>query len=170
VVLVENGPAAHRAFLKEIAREAPARDVIRVASGGRPRDGQGLPASGRDPGTVSVSRFSPDELVAGARVADPSGAWLVYADASYPSWRASIDGIETPVSEANLAFKAVWVPSGEHLVRFSFGNRLGLLASWGLAAFGATYGLALMAGLGLCLAGAPSVAGESRASNPGAVG
>jgi hypothetical protein len=131
--------------------------VIRVASGRKPYEGQGSPAEGDGAGTVSVTSFSPNELAAEARVTRSPGAWLVYADAAYPGWRASLDGVEVPIAEANLAFKAVWVPSGEHVVRFSFGSRLGRLASWALAAFGATYGLALLVGLGLCLAGAPVV-------------
>jgi len=167
-LLVESGPAARRAFLKEVERDRPWRDVIRVASGGRPSASQGSTLDGSDAGTVSVTSFSPDELVAETHVAGSTGAWLVYADAADPGWRASIDGLEIPIAEANLAFKAVWVPSGEHVVRFSFGDGLGRLASWSLAVFGAAYGLALLVGLGLCLAGARPRGGDAMRVEGGA--
>lgn len=46
--------------------------------------------------------------------------FLVYADTYHPGWKAFLDGDPVPVYEANLAFKAVYVPKGQHLVRFRF--------------------------------------------------
>lgn len=45
---------------------------------------------------------------------------LLYTDAMYPGWRASIDGATAPLLKANDVFKAVEVPQGEHTIRFEF--------------------------------------------------
>jgi hypothetical protein len=71
-------------------------------------------------GSVEVSRFTLGELVAEVEVTAADGAWLLYADAWHPDWRASVNGAPAAVHEANLAFKAVRVPSGRSTVRFWF--------------------------------------------------
>ena len=100
-------------------------------------------------GTVQVTQFTLNELAAQTHVAVPDGAWLVYADTFRPGWRAMVDGRDTPVTETNLAFKPVWLPSGDHVVRFWYRPGLSYYASYALAAFGLACGLALLAGLGV---------------------
>lgn len=76
-----------------------------------------------------------------------SGGVLVLADAYYPGWRASLDGQEAPIWPANVAFRAVALPPGDHRVEFWYDPpsfRIGLALS-GLA-LGT---LIAMAGLGL---------------------
>lgn len=51
--------------------------------------------------------------------ADAAG-YLVLADAYYPGWTATVDGVAVPIHRANYAFRAVYVPAGEHIVRFEF--------------------------------------------------
>jgi Bacterial membrane protein YfhO len=46
--------------------------------------------------------------------------WLILSDVWYPGWRATIDGIEVPVEKADYLFRGVAVPTGEHLIRFSY--------------------------------------------------
>jgi Bacterial membrane protein YfhO len=72
-------------------------------------------------------------------VDSPVDAYLVVAESFYPGWNASIDGNSVPVAEANLAFQAVRVPVGKHVVVFSFFPQSLLL---GLGA--ATAGLAVL--------------------------
>ncbi len=69
-------------------------------------------------------------------VDSPGGGFLVLLDNWHPAWRASVDGIPAPVLRADVAFRAVRVGPGRHLVRFSFespafawGVRLSL-AAW----------------------------------------
>ncbi len=51
----------------------------------------------------------------------PMRKFLVFNDGYYPGWHASINGKETPLYRANIAFKGLWVPSGKQEVEFRFG-------------------------------------------------
>lgn len=46
--------------------------------------------------------------------------FLVLADTYAPGWTVSIDNVPAEILNANLAFKSVAVPAGDHLVRFSY--------------------------------------------------
>jgi hypothetical protein len=46
--------------------------------------------------------------------------YLILADSFYPGWQATVDGAEAPILAANLAFRAVRVPAGEHRVSFRY--------------------------------------------------
>lgn len=65
---------------------------------------------------VTVERYAMDGLSAIVRVEQPGGSWLIYTDAWTPNWRATVDGAARPVRRADLAFKAVHIPQGEHRV------------------------------------------------------
>jgi hypothetical protein len=61
-------------------------------------------------------------------------SYLVLSDSWYPDWVATVDGQEAPIERANLLFRAVKVPAGEHLVEFRYGPRsvrTGMLVSGG---------------------------------------
>jgi len=52
---------------------------------------------------------------------DHSGDGLLFiSDSFYPGWKAFIDGKETKIYRANYAFRAVFLPSGKHTVRFIY--------------------------------------------------
>jgi len=46
--------------------------------------------------------------------------WLVLFDSYYPGWRAAVDGKEAPIRRANVFFRAVAAPAGEHTVEFRY--------------------------------------------------
>jgi len=46
--------------------------------------------------------------------------FLLLSDAYYPGWRARLDGQEETVYRADYLFRAVLVPSGQHVVEFTF--------------------------------------------------
>ncbi len=48
--------------------------------------------------------------------------FLVYNDCYNSAWQAFIDRKKTQVYRANFAFKGVWVPPGEHVVFFRYGE------------------------------------------------
>jgi hypothetical protein len=74
--------------------------------------------------------------------------YVVVADAFDPGWRASVDGAAAPVLRANVAFRAVPVPAGRHVVEMVYrppaaarGVVLALLTLAGLAAAAVTAAL-----------------------------
>jgi hypothetical protein len=73
----------------------------------------------------------------------PCDAWLFVADANYPGWEATVNGIERPVFTAQVLGKAVQLRTGTNDVSIRFAPRT---FYWGAA----ITGLALMALL--CLA------------------
>ncbi len=46
--------------------------------------------------------------------------YLVLNDLWHPWWEATVNGAEAPILKANVMFRAVRVPAGEHTVRFAF--------------------------------------------------
>lgn len=50
----------------------------------------------------------------------PGPRVLAFLDATYPGWKAYVDGTPAPILPANDVFKAVAVPAGSHTVRFVF--------------------------------------------------
>jgi len=46
--------------------------------------------------------------------------WVVLHDVWHPWWRATINGQPAPLLRANVIFRAVRVPAGEHRVVFEF--------------------------------------------------
>jgi hypothetical protein len=76
---------------------------------------------------AEIVSYAPERVEVRTRSA--AAGVLVLADAFYPGWRATVDGRETPIYPANVLYRAVPLPAGEHTVIFTFtptGWRLGL--------------------------------------------
>ena len=71
--------------------------------------------------TAKIVRYE-NELVTIATLAD-SEAILVLADSYYPGWKAFVDGREEIIRRANLFFRAVPLPPGNHTVEFRYEPR-----------------------------------------------
>jgi hypothetical protein len=109
-----------------------------------------LPA-GVDPPSMrySIGSFNANRLDLDVEVNRGSaGGWLVYADAFDPLWKAYVNGRETPLLEANLAFKAIYVPEGKNAVSFKFENYRQKYAMVWLILVGICLSLCCIAGLG----------------------
>jgi hypothetical protein len=50
----------------------------------------------------------------------PAGGWVVLNDLWQPWWFAEVDGKAAELLRANVLFRAVQVPAGRHIVRFTF--------------------------------------------------
>jgi hypothetical protein len=57
-------------------------------------------------------------------------AILYIAEAYHPSWRAELDGKEVEILKANLAFRAIEVPQGEHSIFMWFDGRDVVIGSY----------------------------------------
>ena len=108
--------------------------------------GSGDPAGALAGDEVEVLSYEPERIVISANLAEEG--YLVLTDAYYPGWRALTDGLETPIYRANLLFRAVYLPAGQHRVEFIYdptsfklGAAISLTALLGLAA-----GLAVLTG------------------------
>ncbi len=67
---------------------------------------------------AEITRYSPDQVE--VSVGGESAGLLVLSDTYYPGWRVSIDGRETQLLRVNYALRGVYVPKGDHQVRFYF--------------------------------------------------
>jgi len=81
----------------------------------------------RRDGSVSIARYANTEVVIDAD--SPDGGLVVLNDIFHPWWGATVDGKPVPVMRANVLFRAVAVPPGRHVVRFTFQPFRGALAS-----------------------------------------
>jgi hypothetical protein len=75
-------------------------------------------AGGAAVGEARILRYANTDIVVEAD--SLSGGILVLNDVWHPWWRATIDGNEAEILKANVLFRAVVVPAGRHMVRFSF--------------------------------------------------
>jgi hypothetical protein len=85
----------------------PAREVILA-------DAETVSAPPSPPGRCRVIRWSPDRMTLEADMDRPGHVVLV--DTYDPGWRTSVDGQPVPLLRANVAFRAVAVPAGRHVI------------------------------------------------------
>jgi hypothetical protein len=80
-------------------------------------------------GTATIERYHPEEVR--VRVDTPQPALLVLLDAFDDGWRATLDnGSEIPIMRANTLVRAVAVPTGHHVVTFSYHTPLLKVGAW----------------------------------------
>ncbi|HUJ68919.1 MAG TPA: YfhO family protein [Syntrophorhabdales bacterium] len=72
-------------------------------------------------GQAWLVSYKPNRVEAGYEA--DSGCLLYLSDTYYPGWRAYVDGRQTPIYRANLAFRAIEVPKGRHEVVFVYSPR-----------------------------------------------
>jgi hypothetical protein len=69
-------------------------------------------------GDAWIMSYEPEKIVIGAE--SELNSLLMLTDANYPGWKATIDGVSTSIYEADILFRGVFVPAGEHIVEFTF--------------------------------------------------
>lgn len=78
------------------------------------------------PADESVCAYAPARIVkySGSEVivqsAQSCAGWLVLTDSYFPGWLAFIDEKDAPLYRANYNFRAIYVPAGEHTIRFKY--------------------------------------------------
>jgi hypothetical protein len=68
----------------------------------------------------AVERFDANNLELAVNNTTGAPVWMLFSDVWHPGWRATVDGREVPVRRADLAYKAVELPSGQTRVHFRF--------------------------------------------------
>jgi hypothetical protein len=108
-VVVAEGDAALAAL--QDARFDPAREVILPV-------GIAVTAPPAPPGGCRVVRWKPDRITLEADMHGPG--YVVFVDTYDPGWRTRVDGRPTTLLRANVAFRAVAVPTGRHVVESTY--------------------------------------------------
>jgi hypothetical protein len=132
------------AYMK--ANAASLADTV-VLSEPRP---EGSESNAVDGGTAEIVEYENTRVVIQASL--PTSGFVVLADIYYPSWEARIDGEPTHLYRADHAFRAVWVPAGEHEIEFRFNSSTLRTGSWlSIGALAAIASLLILGGaLRLC--------------------
>ena len=92
---------------------------------------------------ATIVSYAPERVEIKTSLASPG--WLVLLDTYYPGWQATVDGQPVEIIRANLHFRTVPVPEGEHTVLFEFKPRSVQIGAW---VTGITL-LLVVAGLGI---------------------
>jgi hypothetical protein len=103
--------ASHDAAWEAIRADDFEPDKLVILEDGQPLDTQPT-------GKLSILQYDLDAVTIAVETDQPG--YLVLSDAYYPGWQATVDGRPEPIRRANYAFRAVYVPSGQHTVRFVF--------------------------------------------------
>ncbi len=83
--------------------------------------------------SLAILQYDLHTVTIGVETDQPG--YLVLSDAHYPGWQATVDGQPEPIQQANYAFRAVYVPAGQHTVQFVFNP---IIWKFGLAVSGLT--------------------------------
>jgi hypothetical protein len=73
------------------------------------------------PSRIEITSFEPERVTLETDAREPS--LLVLAEAWYPGWSATVDGVSTPCIPANAWMRAVALPAGRHQVELRFHSR-----------------------------------------------
>ncbi len=125
-VIVENPNALERVYFAKsfkIVTESQIEDIIMTDPKFDPRyeaaiskDLQITKVTGN--GTAEITRYTPNMVE--IKTQTKLDEILILADQYEEGWKAKIDGTETLISPANLIFRAIKIPAGEHNVIFYY--------------------------------------------------
>jgi hypothetical protein len=84
-----------------------------------------------NPGSAQITTYTPERVEIVTDVAG-TGAYLILSDTWYPGWSVSVDEVEVELLHANGLFRAVALPSGKHVIIFTYRSKsfeIGLVIS-----------------------------------------
>jgi hypothetical protein len=103
----------HTVLLNKTARTAAAKPPAHPARGS----------------SAAIRTYENTKVVIEVEAAEPG--FVVLHDVWHPWWAADIDGIDVPILQANVLFRAVQVPAGRHVLTFAFEPIAGAIADLG---------------------------------------
>jgi hypothetical protein len=121
------------AALDHLTKEDRLLDHLIVEDPTRP-----LPPDASVSGTTRIVTDLPERVVIDTNADEPG--YLVLSDTFDPGWSATVDGKPAPIRPAYVAFRAVFLPRGDHTIVFTYcpaGFELGL----GLSGCGIVLGI-----------------------------
>ncbi len=68
--------------------------------------------------SVKIVKYEPERIE--LMTQSDEDAYLVLSDSYYPGWKAKVDGVDVPIVRADVLFRAVEVPRGQHKVEFVY--------------------------------------------------
>jgi hypothetical protein len=103
--------------------QAPSFDVhsqVILLDADRSKVGSPSPDTSLHGQAAAIQVYTPGLVTVSAQASAPSLLFL--ADSWYSAWHATVDGVDAPILRADLAFRAVPIPAGKHMVEFRFHN------------------------------------------------
>lgn len=100
-------PDFHPAVQAVIEGDLPPEQAAALAAG---------PAT--DSSSVEITSYGDTEVELQVRAENPG--LLVLSDTYYPGWKAYVDGQRTPIYPTDAALRSVFVPAGQHEVKFVY--------------------------------------------------
>jgi hypothetical protein len=88
-------------------------------------------------GSAAIKKYTTNKI--SIEASSTGNNLLFLSDAYYPGWKAYIDGKETKIYRSDFAFRAIFMPKGEHKVEFIYNP-----FSFTLGVYAAVLGLILM--------------------------
>ncbi|MDP1722128.1 MAG: YfhO family protein [Candidatus Gottesmanbacteria bacterium] len=73
-------------------------------------------------GKVNIVKYSPNEIILSTQ--STTGATLMSSEVYYPGWEGFIDEQKVEIIKANNAFRALFVPAGNHTVIYRYNPRI----------------------------------------------
>lgn len=67
---------------------------------------------------AKITSYDPNKVV--IHTQNSGASLLVFTDTYYPGWKAYVDGKETPVYRADGLVRAIFLPSGNHIIEFTY--------------------------------------------------
>jgi len=71
-----------------------------------------------DKDRLSINKYQNGLLELSASI--NRGRWLIFSESNLPGWQATIDSEFVPIYTANYLFQGVYIPAGEHSIKFEY--------------------------------------------------